>query len=107
MIYLGSIVLLGWLLRTFTGEGTNDLAPVGSTLAIAALFMPVRQRLQAFIDRRFYRRRYDAARTLHAFSATLRDEVDLGRLTEDLLGVIEETMQPSQVSLWLRPPEQR
>jgi hypothetical protein len=83
----------------------NGVAIVLSTLAIYVLFQPLRRRLQAIIDRRFYRRKYDAARTLAAFSATLRNEVDLHQLRDRLVDVVEETMQPSHVSLWLRPPE--
>ena len=98
LLYWGSVVLLQQLFRPFVGGG-NNLAIVASTLVIAALFQPLRRRIQATIDRRFYRRKYDAARTLQAFSAKLRDEVDLNRLTDDLLAVVDETMQPAHVSL--------
>ncbi len=103
LVYIGSIIALQYLLRGFTqGYG---LAIVGSTLAIAGLFHPLRHRIQTSIDRRFYRRKYDASRILAAFSATLRNEVDLTQLSKQLVAVIEETMQPAQVSLWLRPSE--
>ena len=102
LVYFGSVVLIQQLVRTLTGQGSNQLAVVASTLAIAALFQPLRRRIQTAIDRRFYRRKYDAARTLQAFSTQLRDEVDLDRLCSDLVAVVEETMQPTHVSLWLR-----
>ncbi|MGI8586128.1 MAG: hypothetical protein ACR2M0_00350 [Chloroflexia bacterium] len=107
LVYLGSVVLLEQLVRSFTGQAHSDLVVVSSTLAIAALFTPLRRRIQSFIDRRFYRHKYDAAKTLAEFSATVRDEVDLNRLTDHLLKVVEETIQPADASLWLRQPERR
>jgi hypothetical protein len=103
LVYASCIILLQYILRGIINPN-NDVAIVVSTLAIAALFQPLRRRIQNLIDRRFYRRKYNAARTLAQFSATLRNEVDLQQLRESLLGVVEETMQPSHVSLWLRPP---
>jgi hypothetical protein len=105
LVYLGSIIALQALFRGLF-EQTSDVAIVVSTLVIYALFQPVRMRIQALIDRRFYRRKYDAAKVVAAFSATLRHEVDLDQLREHLLTVVQETMQPAHVSLWLRPPEQ-
>ncbi len=107
LIYFGLIFGLQSLMRGLIGQaGDNPLVIVISTLAIAVLFQPLRHRLQRVIDRRFFRRKYDAAQTLAAFSATLRHEVDLEQLREELRGVVEETMQPAHVSLWLRQPHQ-
>ena len=103
LIYVGSILLLQFLLHGIINQN-NDVAIVISTLVIAALFQRLRHRIQAIIDRRFYRRKYDAARTLSAFSGTLRNEVDLTQLSEHLVAVVEETMQPKSISLWLRDP---
>jgi len=103
VIYLGGVVLLEALLRPLTGGG-NDLAIVATTLLIAALFNPLRRRIQAFIDRRFYRRKYDAAQIVAAFSAHLREEVDLPALGGRLVAVVDEAVQPAGVALWLRAP---
>jgi hypothetical protein len=103
LVYLGGAVLLEALFRALAGQG-SQLSIVASTLVIAALFGPLRRRIQGLIDRRFYRGKYDAARTLAEFNARLRDETDLGDLSEDLIRVVRETMQPEHVSLWLRAP---
>ena len=99
--YVGGVLLFQAAFRAATGQ-ESTVALVASTLVIAALFQPLRRGVQGLIDRRFYRRRYDAARTLAAFSATARDEVNLERLSDALVGVVQETMQPAHVSLWLR-----
>jgi hypothetical protein len=102
LVYFGGVAGLQRLLSPVMREG-NGLAVVASTLLIAALFNPLRRRIQAFIDRRFYRRKYDARKTLEDFSAKLRDETDLKTLNDELVNVVRETMQPAHVSLWLRP----
>jgi hypothetical protein len=104
LVYFGGVATVQAIFRTLTGqEEQPQLAIVVSTLVIAALFNPLRRRIQSFIDRRFYRRKYDARKTLEALSAKLRDETDLEALSDDLVGVVRETMQPAHVSLWLRP----
>ncbi len=102
LVYAGSVVLLQYLLRALTGQGST-VAVVASTLAIATLFGPLRRRVQALIDRRFYRQKYDAAKVLEAFGATLRDETHLDRLGAGLVAVTRETVQPAHVSFWLAP----
>jgi hypothetical protein len=102
VLYFGGIVVLQRVFVLLTGQ-QSTLAVVASTLVIAALFTPLRRRIQSFIDRRFYRRKYDARKTLEDFSAQLRNETDLNVLSDDLVGVVAETMQPAHVSLWLRP----
>ena len=104
-IYFGCVIGAQALAQALTGvQGLPPVAVVASTLLIAALFNPLRRRIQAFIDRRFYRRKYNAAKTVAAFSAALRNEVDLTQLNDHLVAVVRETMQPAHVSLWLRDP---
>lgn len=100
LFYLGSVVLLQQLLRLVTGQ-SSEIAIIISTLAIAVLFVPLRRRVQEWIDRRFYRRKYDATKVLAAFGATARDEVELAKLVSELVNVVGDTMQPQSVSLWL------
>ncbi len=104
LVYVGLVLLLEFLLRGIISQ-TNNIAIVVSTLAIYVLFQPLRHRIQRIIDRRFYRSKYDAARIIANFSATLRGEIDLNQLSEHLIAVVQETMQPTHVSLWLRAPE--
>ena len=101
LFYFGSVVVLQQLLRGITGQG-SDVAIIISTLAIAALFNPLRHRVQDVIDHRFFRRKYNAQKVLAAFGATARDEVELNKLTSELVGVVQDTMQPASVSLWLK-----
>ncbi|HSK82386.1 MAG TPA: hypothetical protein VK902_03145 [Rubrobacter sp.] len=108
VVYLGGVTATRAIFRALTGqEQQPQLAIVVSTLVIAGLFNPLRRRIQGFIDRRFYRRKYDARKTLETFSAKIRDETELDALSDDLIGVVREAMQPSHVSLWLRPDAPR
>jgi hypothetical protein len=100
-VYTGGVFVLGRLLAP--GDGQSELAIAASTLAVAALFQPARRWVQSIVDRRFNRARYDAARTIAAFSTRLRDEIDLNTLSTELLRVVDQTVQPTQASLWLRP----
>jgi hypothetical protein len=101
-LYFGVVVVLQMVLDLLSGQ-QSTLAVVASTLLIAALFNPLRRRIQSFIDRRFYRRKYDARQTLETFSSKMRNETDLDTLSDDLVGVVRETVQPAHVSLWVLP----
>jgi hypothetical protein len=104
LIYFGGVAVAEAIFRATTGQGQQpQLATVAFTLSIAALFNPFRRRKQAVVDRRFYRSKYDTRKTLEAFSAQLREDTDLDALSDDLVGVVRETMQPAHVSLWMHP----
>ncbi len=106
LLYSGCVTATQTLFETLTGHRElPQLVIVVSTLVIAALFNPLRRRIQSVIDRRFYRGKYDARKTLETFSAKLRDETDLEALNDSLVGVVRETMQPAHVALWLRPDD--
>jgi hypothetical protein len=105
LVYVGGVVVFSQVLNPASGD--TELAVAASTLVVAALFQPLRRRFQAAVDRRFNRQRYDAARTVEAFSARLRDEIDLDTLSAELLAVVDQTVQPTHASLWLRPPVER
>jgi len=105
LLYFGSVVLFQQLMQPFVGQNETPFVTVASTLALAALFTPLRRRVQNAVDRRFYRRKVDTEQVLATFNATLRDEVALDKLTTALLGVMIEMLQPAQVSLWLRTPQ--
>jgi hypothetical protein len=104
-VYAGTVLVLGPLFGGVAGNPPS-WAVAGATLAVAALFQPARRRVQQEVDRRFNRRRYDMAKAVEAFSTRLRDEVDLDTLSTELLAVVDQTVQPTRVSLWLRPPAQ-
>jgi hypothetical protein len=107
LAYLGSILVLQNLFQILTGRGQDQLVTVISTLGIAALFVPLRRRVQAFIDHRFFRRKYDAARILAQFAATAREDLNLADLQSRLMGVVDATLQPESVDVWLRPAPPR
>ena len=105
LVYFGGVVSLQYVLRTLTG-GSSQLVIVASTLAIAALFNPLRRRIQSIVDRRFYRQKYDAVQVMAGFSTRLRDETDLAQLNGDLVSVVQDTVQPEHVTVWLRTPDE-
>ena len=104
LVYVAGVIGGETLVRAVAGEGSNSVVVAASTLAVAALFRPARSHTQTFIDRRFFRSRYDAARTVEDFSHRLRDEITLDSVTSDLLMTVQQTLQPAHASLWLREP---
>ena len=102
LVYVAATVGIGAVVRELTGQQENDIVVAASTLLVAALFTPARARIQANVDKRFYRSRYDAQRTVEAFSTRLQDEVDLDALSVELAAVVRNTMQPTQVTVWLK-----
>jgi hypothetical protein len=104
LVYVGGVFGIGSIVRSITDAQSNNLAVAGSTLVVAALFSPFRTRVQAFIDRRFYRYKYDATRTVEEFSIRMRDELEMDSVTGELLEAVTRSLQPSHVSLWVRPP---
>jgi hypothetical protein len=104
LVYAGSVVAIGAIAGALSPEGNNNLAVAGATLVVAALFGPFRRNLQSFIDRRFYRHKYDAEQTVAQFTAKLRDQLDLESLNAELTTVVSNTVQPSHVSVWLKSP---
>ena len=107
VVFFGSVIVLQQIFAAFTSAGQNDLVTVLSTLAIAALFVPLRNRVQGVIDRRFNRKKYNAQQVLQQFGETVRDETDLDKLTGELVHVVQETMQPRSVSMWLKQDGKR
>ena len=107
LTYFGAVVILQSVLGAITGETSSPLATVISTLGIAAVFNPLRRRVQEFIDRRFFRSSYDAEQVLARFGDVARDEVDLDRLMDTVFGVVEETLRPVRLSSWLKQPDRK
>jgi len=103
-LYLGGVTFVGEVLRTVTG-GSGAIGVTVSTLAVAAAFQPLRRRIQRAVDHRFYRERYDAARTLESFSGRMREQVEIDTVSGEVLDIVRQTLQPAHVTIWLKPPE--